>query len=322
MEKISNEEKKKLFMALVNQYTNRFDLGNAYHQKEGDAMYEAGYWNNDWKIKNNSVLGLHYDGITEDGKRQVGLEFGGALGEGGYGNIRGYYLKKQFDDENQMYEFLDRFLDMNNMEALNEFGPENKGFQEYEKYEGAFTNDMHLEYLYLLDCINEKYDLNQEGLYEATIRTESGSNGDIHYYPTYGAIGIDLKNEGAEFDLKNWESYKTEIFGDSKPSHEFQEYIELCQKAISNFPDVYKDLRNGTYSKEKYMSSESPIYQEDTSEKSNFEINEYGEIIRPNNKTTLQQKEEELAALEKESKTISEAEALIDRQNEGQNIGE
>ena len=46
MEKLSKEDKKQLFMALVNQYTDRFDLGNAYHQKEGDAMYEAGYWNN------------------------------------------------------------------------------------------------------------------------------------------------------------------------------------------------------------------------------------------------------------------------------------
>lgn len=42
MENLSKEEKKKLFMRLVNQYTNRFNL-NAYRQQEGDAMYEAGY---------------------------------------------------------------------------------------------------------------------------------------------------------------------------------------------------------------------------------------------------------------------------------------
>lgn len=43
---------------------------------------------------------------------------------------------------------------------------------------------------------------------------------------------------------------------------------------------------------------------------------------RTNIKSPLQQKEEELTELEKEAKNISEAEALIDRQNEGQNIGE
>lgn len=39
-------------------------------------------------------------------------------------------------------------------------------------------------------------------------------------------------------------------------------------------------------------------------------------------KTPLQQKEEELSSLEAEAKTISEAEALIDQQKEGQDIGE
>ena len=38
--------------------------------------------------------------------------------------------------------------------------------------------------------------------------------------------------------------------------------------------------------------------------------------------TPLQQKEEELSSLEAEAKTISEAEALIDQQKEGQDIGE
>ncbi len=74
MENLSKEEKKKLFMKLVNQYTNRFNL-NAYRQQEGDAMYEAGYWKN-WKLKNNGILGLHYDGITKEGKKVVSLVVG------------------------------------------------------------------------------------------------------------------------------------------------------------------------------------------------------------------------------------------------------
>lgn len=40
------------------------------------------------------------------------------------------------------------------------------------------------------------------------------------------------------------------------------------------------------------------------------------------NKSTLQQKEDKLSSLEAEEKTISEAEALIEQQKEGQDIGE
>ena len=90
-------------------------------------------------------------------------------------------------------------------------------------------------------------------------------------------------------------------------------------------------------------------------EEEDFYINEFGEIISPVDekfdftpdietknehkeknidpeleqwlnggelKTPLQQREEELDALEKEEKKISEAEALIDKQKEGQDIGE
>lgn len=66
--------------------------------------------------------------------------------------------------------------------------------------------------------------------------------------------------------------------------------------------------------------------QKNISEKEpNFEINEYGEIIRPNNtKTPLQQKEEELSLLEEEEKKISQAEAVIKKEidKKGKDIGE
>ena len=68
--------------------------------------------------------------------------------------------------------------------------------------------------------------------------------------------------------------------------------VEICQKAIADFPQVYQAIRNGTYTK--------------------------------NNRSILQQREEELSTLEAEAKTIAEAEALIDKQTEkeGQDIGE
>lgn len=82
---------------------------------------------------------------------------------------------------------------------------------------------------------------------------------------------------------------------------------------------------------------------EEYSEAMGVHINEFGEIIRPSGQenaksdispelsawlngesTPLKKREEQLVALEKEAKTISEAEALIDKQNakEDQSIGE
>ena len=72
----------------------------------------------------------------------------------------------------------------------------------------------------------------------------------------------------------------------------------------------------GKYQKEDFVSSKE--------NENGYEINEYGEIIRPNNKTPLQQKEDELSSLEEEEKTISEAEALIKKEmdKKGKDIGE
>lgn len=82
---------------------------------------------------------------------------------------------------------------------------------------------------------------------------------------------------------------------------------------------------------------------EEYSEAMGVHINEFGEIIRPSGQenaksdispelsawlngesTPLKNREEQLVALEEEAKTISEAEALIDKQNakEDQSIGE
>ena len=74
------------------------------------------------------------------------------------------------------------------------------------------------------------------------------------------------------------------------------------------------------------IGSKTSLQQEKTkSEEPSYEINEFGEIIRPNNtKTLLQQKEEELSSLEEEEKKISEVEALIKKEmdKKGKDIGE
>lgn len=311
MDNLSKEDKKKLFMALVNQYTNRFDLGNAYHQQKGDAMYEAGYWEN-WKIKNNGILGLHYNGITKEGKKVVCLKVGGGLDES-HSGIRDGNLIKQFDNDAQLYEFLDRFFDMNNMEAINEFAPDSKVFQEEEQYDGCFTNDIPLEYLYMLDCLNEELGKN---LVDRNVSVSEYVGGDdypnskIELVRGYHNIELYLTEKVDENKYKyTTAKYNYEKFGSSEMEIEEDEIegsdklVKICQKAIKDFPQVYREVRNGTYNKDKFLSSELPIQQE---------------------KTSLQQKEEELSSLEEEEKKISKAEAVIKKEinKTGKDIGE
>lgn len=335
MENLSKEDKKKLFMALVNQYTNRFDLGNAYHQREGDAMYEAGYWDDNWKIKNNGILGLHYNGITEEGKKVVCLTVGGGLDESRAG-IRGGNLIKQFDNDTQLDEFLDRFFNMNNMEAINEFAPDSKVFQEEEQYDGCFTNDIPLEYLYMLDCLDEELGKN---LVERYVSISEYTGGEVYpgskielvcgydnieLYLTEKVDEYSYKHTTANYNYNEFGSANMEVIEDEIKGSD--KLVKICQKAIKDFPQVYQELRNGTYNKDKFLSLEAPIQQEEKKlEEPNFEINEFGEIIRKNNnKTPLQQKEDELYSLEEEEKKISEAEALIKKEmdKKGKDIGE
>ena len=311
MDNLSKEDKKKLFMALVNQYTNRFDLGNAYHQQKGDAMYEAGYWEN-WKIKNNGILGLHYNGITKEGKKVVCLKVGGGLDES-HSGIRDGNLIKQFDNDAQLYEFLDRFFDMNNMEAINEFAPDSKVFQEEEQYDGCFTNDIPLEYLYMLDCLNEELGKNLVDRYASVSEYAGGDdypNSKIELVRGYHNIELYLTEKVDENKYKyTTAKYNYEKFGSSEMEIEEDEIegsdklVKICQKAIKDFPQVYREVRNGTYNKDKFLSSELPIQQE---------------------KTSLQQKEEELSSLEEEEKKISKAEAVIKKEinKTGKDIGE
>lgn len=188
---------------------------------------------------------------------------------------------------------------MNNMEAINEFSPESKYFQEEEQYDGCFTNDMPLEYLYLNDCLSELFGENllSRGVHVAEYQGgKMFPNSHIRLYDDR-KIELNLsqkidenrnKFSKAEFDYENFGSAKMEVKESEIP--DFDKLVEICQTAISNFPQVYQELRKGTYDKEKH----SPA------------------------KLLLQQKDAELCSLEAEEKTISEAEALRDKQNQKQ----
>lgn len=212
-------------------------------------------------------------------------------------------MTKEFNDDIQLYEFLNRFFDMDNMEAINEFSSDNECFQKEEQYEGCFPNDIPLEYLYMLDCLNEELG---ENLVHRNASESLYNGGNL--YPNcqisiacgYDKLELYMNDDQkplcsismAEFNYENFNSASMEVKEFEIP--DFDKLVNLCQKSILDFPKVYQDLRQGTYNKEKYLTKESP----------------------------LQQKDAELSELEAEARGYDEAEALIDRQNEGQSIGE
>ena len=133
-------------------------------------------------------------------------------------------------------------------------------------------------------------------------------------------------------------------------------YEELDYEDIESYEEqpslTDEDLREADEELEEFYAEHSEeddrpdsqipegMSQEEYLETMGVSINEFGEIIRPNNQTKpdkelmdwlnsgnsspLKKRKEQLAKLEKEALTISKAEALIDRQNakEGQNRGE
>ena len=185
----------------------------------------------------------------------------------------------------------------------------------------------------MLDCLNEEYGENLVARYVSESEYTGGDvypNSRIELVLGYDNIELYMTEKVDENSSKyttakyNYNEFgSTDMEVEEDEIHDSDKLVKLCQKAIADFPQVYQELRNGTYNKDKFLTEESSLEQKENSEETGFEINEYGEIIRSNNtKTSLQQKEEELSSLEKEEKTISKAETLIEQQRKGQYIGE
>lgn len=146
-----------------------------------------------------------------------------------------------------------------------------------------------------------------------------------------------LKQDGKSLDISALVDYLVDEIDEPyfDPDYGY-EYVEGKKRVLKELGYDYEEIK-------------------DAEREEDFYINEYGEIIRPadeefdstpdietNNehkeksidpeleqwlnggksKTPLKQREEKLSSLEAEEKTISEAEALIDQQKEGQNKGE
>lgn len=106
------------------------------------------------------------------------------------------------------------------------------------------------------------------------------------------------------------------------------EEINLLQEKLEELYTERKNIENAIFrNEEKFngreLSEKAMAYLYERYSEIDLEIQKIKDKISDLiNKSTLQKKEEELSSLETEEKTISEAEALMEQQKEGQDIGE
>lgn len=293
MEQLSSQDKKELFMSMVERAKNgTLDMMRMTESKTYNEIYS--------QLENNyGPFGMVINGITKDGKISVFLAE--QLNKQLPSSMLSMSSTIEFE-ESDLSDFLDRFYDMNNMEILNEFfktEPEyfkNISLQEYkdEEYSDFFDR---------LVMLNGLDYLSQLGNFQ--IRTLGRDN-----YMCGSGLQIMLMEEDGGYCLALGEGNDTVVYdvraGEIKEKNfknpQFEEYINRFLQSVEDLPRVYESIVNGTYRREDFMPT--------------IEVHK--------KQSPLQQREEILSTLEKEEKTISEAETLIDKQNskEGQNIGE
>ena len=291
MEQLSNKDKKELFMSMVEKAKNgTLESMRMTNSKEYDRVYS--------QLRNNiGPFGLVVSGITKDGKISV------YLSDQMTKQIPTNLLSQSADlklEEAQLSELLDNFYDMNNMQILNEFFKVEPDYlktislQEYrdDEYNGFFDK---LVMLNALDYLSQQ-PISIDG-------RDSYSNEDglrLSLLDKKGKTYIALQM-GDEISIYDTEDIRKGTMTTNETSNpQFKEYISTFLQSVEDLPKVYEAITNGTYKREDFIST----------------------LNSQEKQTALQQKESELSTLEAEAKTIPEAEALIDRQNEGQNIGE
>lgn len=293
MEQLSSQDKKELFMSMVERAKNgTLDMMRMTESKTYNEIYS--------QLENNyGPFGMVINGITKDEKISVFLAE--QLNKQLPSSMLSMSSTIEFE-EADLSDFLDRFYDMNNMEILNEFfktEPEyfkNISLQEYkdEEYSDFFDR---------LVMLNGLDYLSQLGNFQ--IRTLGRDN-----YMCGSGLQIMLMEKDDGYCLSLSEGNDTVVYdvraGEIKEKNfknpQFEEYINRFLQSVEDLPRVYESIVNGTYRREDFMPT----------------------IGAHKKQSPLQQREEILATLEKEEKTISESETLIDKQNskEGQDIGE
>lgn len=178
--------------------------------------------------------------------------------------------------------------------------------------------------------LSELYDaLESELLPDSIVFDDAEMNHNLKIRKALTTLEKDYLYEEPEYVDLELEGYELELTSD-----DLREAEEELEEFYAEHPEA--DNR---------PNSQMPegMSIEEYSEAMGVHINEFGEIIRPSGQenaksdispelsawlngesTPLKKREEQLVALEKEAKTISEAEALIDKQNakEDQSIGE
>lgn len=303
MENLSKQDKKQLFLRLIEECdrTGRSDRVN----EEGNVYHDAGYYRI-WKIKNDGILGLWYEGLDKEGKHRVELIAGGALEERDYEilyRIDGPLIRS-FSD-NELDEFLDRFFDMNNMEALNEFG--NMGY--FEKNENYKTPSVNvtmnsLEYLNIMDYLNELSEGITFNAEESTYFKVGDRFLSDHILLAKDPEGFWIHGSTDKKEIvfmkfkQNIETSQYELIEKTGDENEIELLLDIVDKAMDDVPKIYQHLRAGTYKKEEF-------------------------ITERNKQTPLQKRESKLAELEVEKQELLKEEALMQpEKEEGRNIGE
>lgn len=290
MEKLSNQNKKELFMSMVEKSKNgTLDMMRMTESKKYDEIYSQ-------LGNNNGPFGLVINGITKDGK--ISFYLAESL-EKQLPSDMGDNVTLEIE-ESDLDDFLDRFFEMNNMEILNEFY---KNEPDYFKNIGLeeYKSDVHNSYYDRLAILNGLDYLSSQGLGTVLV---NGRDNYVFENGLYvfldgenGQILISKDNENMSYDIRNNQiENQTEHFEGS----ECEQYTSTLLKSIRDLPRVYESIISGKYEKEDFVPAKAQSKE----------------------KSTLQQKEEELSSLESEEKKISEAEALIEQQKEGQDIGE
>ena len=286
MEKLANEDKKELFMKMAERAKNgTLDMMRMTQSKNYNEEYS--------RIGNNhGPFGLLVNGINKDGKISVSLieELGKQIPSSMGGPN---YATMEFEEE-KLNEFMDIFFDMNNMEILNEFYK-----TESDSFKGIslqdYKNEEHNDFFDRLVILNGLDYLSQQG--DQTLvqgrdnyTIENGLNiAKLDGRDGKSYICLNKGENLIEYDIRKGIITKRNL-----KSPEFEEYLSTFLQSIDDLPKVYESIMSGTYKKEDFISTRR-IEKE---------------------QTPLQKRETELLGLEKEERKITEAEALISKQNE------
>lgn len=248
MEQLSSQDKKELFMSMVERSKDgTLDMMRMTETKKYDEIYS--------KLENNNgPFGLVVGGITEDGKISVYLAeqlFKQLPSD----MVGGSMLSSLEFEESDLSDFLDRFYDMNNMEILKEFyktAPEylrNASLQEFKDAEYSDFFDR-LVMLNGLDYLSQTGNFQIGTLGRNNYRCENGLQ--ISLMEEDGRYSLYL-GEGS--DVVVYDTRAGEIKEKNFKNPQFEEYINTFLQSVEELPRVYEAIMNGTYKREDFIST-------------------------------------------------------------------